>query len=312
MKKIVISIIGFIIIILIASSILASDNLTANISSTSTQVKEEQEVIISLKFESYQEIKKGLNAYKATIEYDKNIFEEIQSQDFICQNNWEQLKYNEETGEFIAIKKAGSKEPEEVVKITLKAKKGVKAGTTDIKIKNIVTSQGEKDITLNETKVTINIIEEQEKPDVPDVPDKPEKITSAKYTIEDGYISRILPKTTVAQFKTNVTLENVETTPQMVFTDEQGNELQENSLIKTGTKLKVGNTLQFTLIVIGDIDSDAEITIGDMAKLKLHIIEKEVLNGINLKAGDVDNDNEITIGDLAQMKLILIDLLELK
>lgn len=309
MKKIVISIIGFIIIILIASSILASDNLTANISSTSTQVKEEQEVIISLKFESYQEIKKGLNAYKATIEYDKNIFEEIQSQDFICQNNWEQLKYNEETGEFIAIKKAGSKEPEEVVKITLKAKKGVKAGTTDIKIKDIVTSQGEKDLKLNETKVTINIIEEQEKPDVPD---KPEKITSAKYTIEDGYISRILPKTTVAQFKTNVTLENVETTPQMVFTDEQGNELQENSLIKTGTKLKVGNTLQFTLIVIGDIDSDAEITIGDMAKLKLHIIEKEVLNGINLKAGDIDNDNEITIGDLAQMKLILIDLLELK
>ena len=88
--------------------------------------------------------------------------------------------------------------------------------------------------------------------------------------------------------------------------------LAEDGFITTGTKVKVGKTLEYTLVVIGDTDGDGEITINDMAELKLHIIEKELLEGIKLKAADVDNDGEVTINDLAQMKLILIDLLKLE
>ena len=88
--------------------------------------------------------------------------------------------------------------------------------------------------------------------------------------------------------------------------------LAEDGIVTTGTQIKVGKTLQYTLVVIGDTDSDGEITINDMAELKLHIIEKELLEGIKLKAADVDNDGEVTINDLAQMKLILIDLLKLE
>ncbi len=312
MKKIVGNIIVFIILILLAGSLLAAENLIAIVSSSVNDLKAGQEVIVTLKFDQYQEIKNGLNAYKATLEYDKNIFEEVLEQNFVCQNDWEELKYNKDTGEFIAIKKAGSKAPEEIVKITLKAKEGVKACTTDVKFKDVVTSEGKKDINLSEIKVTINIIEDQqEKPDEPKPP-QPEKITSDKYTIEQGYISRILPKTTVQQFKQNVKVENVTTDPQMVFTDENGNVLQDDSLISTGTKLKVGSTLQFTLIVIGDTDGDSEISINDMAKVKLHLIETKLLTGIESKAADIDNDGEISINDLAQIKLILIDLFELK
>ena len=312
MKKIVGNIIVFIILILLAGSLLAAENLIAIVSSSVNDLKAGQEVIVTLKFDQYQEIKNGLNAYKATLEYDKNIFEEVLEQNFVCQNDWEELKYNKDTGEFIAIKKAGSKAPEEIVKITLKAKEGVKACTTDVKFKDVVTSEGKKDINLSEIKVTINIIEDQqEKPDEPKPP-QPEKITSDKYTIEQGYISRILPKTTVQQFKQNVKVENVTTDPQMVFTDENGNALQDDSLISTGTKLKVGSTLQFTLVVTGDTDGDSEISINDIAKVKLHLIETKLLTGIELKAADIDNDGEISINDLAQIKLILIDLFELK
>lgn len=98
----------------------------------------------------------------------------------------------------------------------------------------------------------------------------------------------------------------------MIFTDESGNVLQDDSLIKTGTKLKVGSTLQFTLVVIGDIDGDSEITVRDLAKMKLHLIEKELLTGKELKAADIDEDKDITVRDLARMKLILIDLLEIE
>ena len=295
------------LVILITITVQASNSVKATIESSKDEIKKEEEVVITLKLQDYQDIKNGINAYKATLEYDEDIFEEVLEKDFVCKNNWEMLKYNKDTKEFVAIKKIGSTEPEEVASITLKAKEEVEPKVTEVKIKDIVTSDGKKDINVDETKATINVTKEQEVK-----PNDPEKITSTKYRIEEGYISRIVPKTTVSQFKQNVTVENVTTDPQMVFTDEYGNTLQEDSLITTGTKLKVGSSLQFTLIVTGDIDRDSEITINDLASIKLHIIETKKLTGIELKAADVDDDNEVTINDLANMKLVLIGLLEIK
>ena len=306
LKKLAFAIIGiiFMLVILITINVQASNNLKATIQSSKNEVKKAEEIEIILKLQDYQDIKDGINAYKATLDYDENIFEKVLEQNFTCKNNWELLKYNKDTKEFIAIKKAGSKEPEEVASLILKTKEEAQPKTTEVKIKDIVTSDGKKDINVEEAKLVIDVIEEQE--------EKPEKITSNKYKIEEGYISKILPKTTIAQFKQNVKVENVTTEPQMSFIDENGNTLQEDSLIKTGTKLKVGSSLQFTLIVTGDIDGDAEITINDLANIRLHLIDKKSLTGIKLKAGDIDEDGEVTINDLASMKLILIGLSEIK
>ena len=315
LKKLACAIIGiiFMLVILITINVQASNSLKAVMQSSKEELKKTEEVEITLKLDEYQDIKNGINAYKATLEYDSDVFEEVLESNFVCKNNWEMLKYNKDTKEFIAIKKAGSKVPEDVVTITLKVKEEVEPKVTEVKTKDIVTSDGKKDINIDETKVEIDIIKEQDtKPEEPDVPQKPEKITSEKYRIEENYISRIVPKTTVATFKQNVKLENVTTSPQMVFTDANGNVLQENDLITTGTKLKVGKTLQFTLVVTGDINKTSEITINDVAQVKLHLIGKELLEGIELKAADIDDDKEITINDLAQMKLVLINLLEIK
>ena len=315
LKKLIYTTIGsiFIIAILITINVQASNSLKATVQSSKEEVEKEEEIEITLKLEEYQDIKNGINAYKATLDYDEDTFKEVLEQNFTCKNNWELLKYNKDTKEFIAIKKVGSKTPEEVVSVTLKTKEEVEPKTTEIKIKDIVTSDGNKDINIDEAKVTIEVIKEQEElPGEPEKPEKPEKITSNKYKIEQGYIENIVPKTTVSEFKQNVKVENVTTTPQMMFIDESGEVLQEDSLIKTGTKLKVGSSLQFTLIVTGDIDGDSSITINDLANVRLHIIKKKLLTGIELKAGDIDKDSEITINDLANMKLILIGLLELK
>lgn len=312
LKRLIYTTIGsiFIIAILITINVQASNSLKATVQSSKEEVEKEEEIEITLKLEEYQDIKNGINAYKATLDYDEDTFKEVLEQNFTCKNNWELLKYNKDTKEFIAIKKVGSKTPEEVVSVTLKTKEEVEPKTTEIKIKDIVTSDGNKDINIDEAKVTIEVIKEQE--ELPGEPEKPEKITSNKYKIEQEYIENIVPKTTVSEFKQNVKVENVTTTPQMMFIDESGEVLQEDSLIKTGTKLKVGSSLQFTLIVTGDIDGDSSITINDLANVRLHIIEKKLLTGIELKAGDIDKDSEITINDLAQMKLILIGLLEIK
>ncbi len=308
-KKTIFTTIGtiFIIGILITINVQASNSLKATVQSSKSEIEKAQEVEITLKLEDYQHIDNGINAYKATLEYDENTFEKVLEQNFVCKNNWELLKYNKDTKEFVAIKKVGSNQPEEVASITLKAKQEVEPKTTQVKVKEIVTSDGKKDINVEEAQVTIDVIKQQ---DVK--PEEPEKITSAKYKIEQEYISKIPPRTTVGQFKQNVKIENVTTDPQMKFIDESGNTLQDDSVIKTGTKLKVGSSLQFTLIVTGDIDRDSDITINDLAKIKLHLIETKLLTGIELKSADLDGDNKITVNDLANMKLVLIGLLEIK
>ena len=154
-------IVGLLISILLVVNIRSMASLKALIISPTKDLKGGQEVTITLKFDEYKEIKEGINAYKAILEYSDEIFEEVGQEKFICQNDWENLKYNKQTKEFVAIKKAGTNTPEDVVTITLKVKEGAKATTTDIKIKDIVTSEGEKDIPIEETKITINIIEEQ-------------------------------------------------------------------------------------------------------------------------------------------------------
>lgn len=308
-KKLSCTMIGiiFTIIILMTIKVQASDGLKASAQSSKSEIKKTEEVVIMLKLEEHQNIKNGINTYKATLEYDEDIFEEVLEKDFEGKNNWEMLKYNEDTKELVSIKKAGSTIPEEVMEVRLKVKERIEPKKTEIKIKDIVTSDGKRDIDIDDTKVVIDVIEEQG-----EEPEKQEKITSQKYRIEKTYIERIVPKTTIAKFKQNVTLENVTTNPQMVFIDEKGNVLQDDNLITTGTKLKVGKTLNYTLVVIGDIDNDSEITINDLARLKLHIIEETLLNGLEIKAADMDDDKQITINDLAQMKLLLIGLLEIE
>ena len=175
------------------------------------------------------------------------------------------------------------------------------ATKTTIKMKGITASGGDGIIGTRDAQVEIAI----------QIPEEPveEKITSDVYVIndEDKDISRIAPGTTVAKFK-----ENVETEQEMVFIDKEGNTLGENDILATGMTIKVGETLEYTLVVTGDLDGDGEVSVNDLAQVKLHLIDYEKLTGIRFKAGDLDNDAEITINDAAQIKLVLINLMEIK
>lgn len=303
MKKTIMYIIGLIIFSSIATTVWAitkTDKIGAKLTSSVEELKAGQDVTITLKFDKYNQIVKGINAFKATLQYDEAIFEKVTQASFTTENDWEELKYNGETKELVAIKKAGSKKEENILQLKLKVKNEIEPAKTDVKIAQIVTSEGKEDLFMEDATVVLNIIKEQQP-----TPEEPDEITSKKYRIEKEYIERILPETTVTEFKQSVT-----TNRDLIFIDEIGNRLNENDVISTGTTIKVGS-LQYTLIVIGDIDKDGEITINDLAEEKLHLIDNKLLTGVKEKAADVDDDGEITINDVAQMKLILIDLLKL-
>lgn len=85
MKKTIMNVIGLIIFSSIITTVLAitkTDKIGAVLTSSTEELKSGQEVTITLKFDKYNQIVKGINAFKATLQYDEEIFEKVTQNDF--------------------------------------------------------------------------------------------------------------------------------------------------------------------------------------------------------------------------------------
>lgn len=258
-------------------------------------VKSEEKVIhpgdefsVNVNIHNLKNIDKGLIALGGQLEYDTNVLERI---DIAGQDNWDMTGgFNDTNFKFITDNNNYILDDSTVFTIKFKAKETIKETTnTIIKVKNIVASNAITDIRSEDAEINIQI-------------QRPDRFTSEVYSIGDEYVTKITAGTTVSEFK-----DNVDAYPSVVIKDAKGNILQDNDIIATGMTVDVGETYHRILVVTGDTDGNGEITITDLAQLKLHYIEKEFLSGASLKAADMNYDNEITITDVAQIKLILID-----
>lgn len=113
--------------------------VTTEIQCENTQINSGEEVELIFKLRTDEEIKEYINVYKAKIEYDKNIFEDLTEEDFSVCNTWTSLKYNPESGEFVTVNFNDINELEDVIKVKLKVKDIIDDTTTNIKISNIET-----------------------------------------------------------------------------------------------------------------------------------------------------------------------------
>ena len=146
--------------------------------------------------------------------------------------------FNEENFKFVIDSNKYVTEAGAMFKIKFKAKDTITENTkTIVKIKGVSASGGYGIITSNDSQLEVGIVVE-------------ENITSEKYDVnkEENSISKIAINTTVGQFKENVTTKQA-----MEFTDIEGNILNDNSVLGTGMKVKVGKTLEYTIIVSGEI-----------------------------------------------------------
>lgn len=335
MKKIVIKMLMiFVLSFTLIPNVLAESQIDTKLSSNNIDLKAGDTVEITLAFDNFREIKKGINAYKATLEYDRNIFEEIVQSDFACQNNWEELKFNPQNGEIVAIRKVGTLVGENVVTITLKVKNNVASAKTLIKVTNLTTSEGKKDIYLKDAEVALNIIKEQEViPSTPNIPNKPNN--SGTHTnnpnapnIDDGNTSNpdmnpINPgdtNNTNPDLNNNDSENNNNNNNSEKPSDEQGKKeevkIKKTAVIYKWILLFILIQLIIIMIIYFRHKKDKNTNLNTFLML-VGVIITEFIGTTCVFAynfaikGELNGDSEINYADVSLLELHLVDLLKL-
>lgn len=88
----------------------------------------------------------GIDAIVASLDYDKNVFEQVTQSNFVGLNQWNVNIYDATTQIFTMTKSAKVNTPTDVLKITLKVKNPVNVNSTTITIKDISASGGAVDV----------------------------------------------------------------------------------------------------------------------------------------------------------------------
>lgn len=113
------------------------------ISGSEKILKDQSEVVLYLSLQDYT--KDGILGYEASIEYDNTVFESIVMEGL---NGWDTPDYDETTHKFVSTTKT-AKANTNIAKITMKVKKNATEKQTEIKIKNLIISDGIDSNTLN-------------------------------------------------------------------------------------------------------------------------------------------------------------------
>ena len=116
-------------------------------------------------------------------------------------------------------------------------------------------------------------------------------------------ITRLPIGTTVTDFKSKITVNKDYT-----ITDKNGNEIT-TTLMRTGYRLKVG-TVYYDISVVADISGsggNSYTRVLDLAKMRSHLIEKDVLTGVYLDAADTNGNGTVDASDLSRIRKISIE-----
>ncbi len=227
----------------------------------------------------------GMNVFSCILNYDKTIFEEISDSNITGLNGWE-VSYNTSTGKILLDNENYITEDSQLCKITFTVKSTVTEGSGEISVTNPETSNGTIDITGTSESAIIYV----------------KQISSDEYEItEDNKITGVTPGTTVDEFKDNVTgSENA------TIKDKNGNVITSGNKIGTGATIEIPGEETFTVIVKADINGDGEITVTDLSKVKLHIVEITLIEEPYKTAADINGDGKITITDVSKLKQVIV------
>lgn len=253
---------------------------------------------------------KGVNVFRAVLDYDEDIFEPIEiSLDnngnytgiktttkkgelaIKGLNNWSGLTYNPDKQKLILTNGSYINSEDSVLKIVLRVKANATVGKTTVTLKDIEAANPEADIYPTNRNVTTEV----------EVVDSISEATDPDHENGFGGYIRILPDTTVEELKAI----------QPVFTtikDASGKTLSSTDYVPTGATTEDSN-FSYTLIAVGDLNSDGKLSAIDVSQLKVHIVNMPIeLNDNQKRAADIRWDAKLNSVDLSQMKMLITEL----
>lgn len=321
-KSIVIMFVAIILIIGMVTPVFAAPtfNFYCSYSTKTTGVALTREITFIYSVNDFKEFanqsdggQNGINVLRAVLEYDSEVFEPIEinktadgkyngiktttsdgGKAIEAIGNWTGLTYNPETQKIVVEASKFINAEDEVLEITLKVKPTAKLGNTTVTLKEIEGSDQVKDIYPSSVSKTVEIIDATGEPTDPD----PENGFG-------GYI-RILPDMKVSEFrilKPNLTGE---------MKNEQGTTLGNDDYIPTGATVTEGE-LKYTIIAIGDLNSDGRLSATDLPQFKAYFIHQlNSLTDNQKRACDILWDAKLTSTDHSQLRSLLVGLLDPK
>lgn len=241
----------------------------------------------------------GLCALVADVSYDEDKLEVVSSDG----KNGFDLTWGER---LVLDDKAGVNTDTELAVIKFKIKDDAEEGNTAIALLNIVSSNGEENISTSDSVKNITIAKE-----VPvDI-----KIDSDIYIIETeegiNYFTNLIENETVKDVKDNITINS--DTAYVKFYNYNGRELEEDDNVGTGVLIELYNgsgelVKEYYTVQKGDLDGDGKITATDLAKIRRHLAEIEFLKDEFYRAAKIIGEDKITVTDLAKIRRHLADL----
>ncbi len=147
----------------------ARETIYSTISLDKIEIKQGETVSLEIKIHNPENI----NTYKAKLNYDENVWEDLDGNSFTSENTWELPKYNPDNANFILINKQNSKDNTEVVTIELTASTSAPLGKTNIFLEDISASSVFEEYNMKELKTEINIIASNNKEEEPSRPVDP-------------------------------------------------------------------------------------------------------------------------------------------
>jgi len=99
-------------------------------------------------------------------------------------------------------------------------------------------------------------------------------------------------------------LNKIETTADIVITNNKGENISGTDKIGTGSNIKIqmaNEEINYQLIVLGDVSGDGKVTVADVAKLFQYLRKKITMDDIYVTSGDVAVGNGITVNDVSKL-----------
>ena len=157
MKKKISLLIALILFVACLTGVVNAETFTVKMSLTSDSYLVPGDIVVVDLKVSEINAGDGINAMSGTLEYDKNVFDEVTQNNYEGKNEWTVFLYDKTSQIFTAIRSNDVALPSDVLTITLRVKDAAAVESTTITMKDITTSGGEAtgDIEVEDVKVTV-------------------------------------------------------------------------------------------------------------------------------------------------------------